>query len=183
MPRSSPHTKETKRKISRALKGHSHSEQTRRKISQTLKKKGIVPPSRKGEKMPDNAKKKISEANFARREEISKATKEWWCKNKHTRTGENHPLYGTGKTRIYCPLWYSDEFKELIFERDEYKCQNPDCEGTTEILVRHHIDYNKQNCHPSNVITVCQSCNAKANWNRDFWKILYSKILTKKGWL
>ena len=70
--------------------------------------------------------------------------------------------------------------KNIIKERDNFKCQN--C-GITEIkheikfkqkLHIHHIDYNKQNCKHSNLITTCQKCNSKANFNRDYWFAYYT---------
>ena len=34
----------------------------------------------------------------------------------------------------------------------------------------HHIYYNKKNCKESNLITLCNDHNTKANYNRNFWK-------------
>ena len=80
----------------------------------------------------------------------------------------------------YCPVWLDKEFKNSILERDNYKCQNPDCWGTSKKLTGHHIDYNKKNCDPSNVITLCQSCNSRANKNREYWTKFYREIMNKK---
>ena len=33
----------------------------------------------------------------------------------------------------------------------------------------HHIDYDKNNLDPKNLITLCQSCHIKTNYNRTFW--------------
>ena len=77
----------------------------------------------------------------------------------------------------------TDELKQKIRKRDSYICQN--C-GITEkihkikygrILTVHHIDYNKQNCKESNLITVCLSCNLKANGNRDYWFAYYKYLI------
>lgn len=56
-----PRTEEHKQKISLALKGRVISEEWRAKISQTNKDNGIIPPSRKGIKLSDEEKKKMSE--------------------------------------------------------------------------------------------------------------------------
>jgi len=45
------------------------------------------------------------------------------------------------------------------------------------VLHVHHIDYNKQNCKESNLITTCKSCNIKANKNRDYWEKFFTKKL------
>ena len=37
----------------------------------------------------------------------------------------------------------------------------------------HHIDYDKLNCKPENLITLCHSCHAKSNYNRDYWFAFY----------
>ena len=37
-------------------------------------------------------------------------------------------------------------------------------------IIVHYIDYNKQNRNPNNLITLCNSCNAKVNFNRNYWK-------------
>lgn len=34
---------------------------------------------------------------------------------------------------------------------------------------RNHIDYNKKNCNPKNLITLCRKCHSKTNSNRDYW--------------
>lgn len=77
----------------------------------------------------------------------------------------------------YCETWNDKEFKKYIFERDNYKCQNPDCWGNGGKLCRHHIDYNKKNCGLTNVITVCNSCNTRANANREWHTTYYNKIM------
>jgi len=95
-------------------------------------------------------------------------------------SGANNPMWNGGiSLGIYCPIWTSKEFKEYIFERDEHKCHNPDCWGTGTFLTRHHIDYDKKNCAPTNIITVCNSCNARANSNRDWHENNYKAIMAE----
>ena len=71
------------------------------------------------------------------------------------------------------------EFKKSILERDGYKCKNSLCRENSTKLCGHHIDYDKKNCSPSNVITICFSCNARANFNREFWQEHYKKIINE----
>jgi hypothetical protein len=95
-------------------------------------------------------------------------------------SGVNHPCWRGGISyEPYCQNWI-DEFKEMIKERDRYKCQNPDCRKNSKILIPHHINYVKKDCHPNNLITLCGSCNSRANFNREYWKQFYSKIMEKK---
>jgi len=95
--------------------------------------------------------------------------------------GENNPMWNGGVSLgVYCPIWTSREFKEYIFERDGHRCQNPDCLGTGTFLVRHHINYEKKDCNPSNIITVCNSCNARANVDRDWHTAYYQALMDKR---
>jgi hypothetical protein len=34
----------------------------------------------------------------------------------------------------------------------------------------HHIDYDKKNCNPDNLIALCHSCHMQTNHHREFWK-------------
>ena len=79
----------------------------------------------------------------------------------------------------YCQDWGKD-LKEFVKERDGYKCINPDCWCKDKILSVHHIDYNKKSCGPENLITVCRSCNSRANKDRKWHEAWYKAILTKR---
>ncbi|KKM81128.1 hypothetical protein LCGC14_1332980 [marine sediment metagenome] len=62
--------------------------------------------------------------------------------------------------------------KAKIRKRDNYTCQicnikEKDCYRELDI---HHIDYDKQNLDFDNLISLCQSCHMKTNFNRDYWK-------------
>ncbi len=80
----------------------------------------------------------------------------------------------------YCDVWLDKDFKQSIKERDGYQCLNPNCWGTSKRLTIHHIDYNKKNCDPSNLITLCASCNVRANKDRKWHKSWYNAILNKR---
>ncbi len=79
----------------------------------------------------------------------------------------------------YCDVW-TKEYKDFIKERDEWKCLNPKCRKTSKTICAHHIDYNKKNCEPWNIITVCMSCNGRANGNRKYWQKFYTNIMKEK---
>jgi len=94
--------------------------------------------------------------------------------------GENNPNWKGGiSCEPYCDAWDDKEYKDSIKERDNYQCQNPDCYGISKKLCLHHIDYNKKNCSPNNLITLCNSCNSRANYNREYWKKLYTDVISK----
>jgi hypothetical protein len=95
-------------------------------------------------------------------------------------SGANNPNWLGGKSyEPYCEIWKDREYKQDIRERDDSKCLNPCCCSKKPYdLTIHHIDYNKKNCRPSNLITICRSCNAKANYDRD-WHITWYQAIIK----
>jgi len=101
-----------------------------------------------------------------------------------SRSGESHYNWKGGiSCEPYCDTWFDKYFKKDIKTRDNYKCQNPDCWkkiGAAGDLTVHHTDYNKKNCIPSNLITLCRSCNVRANFNRDYWQDFYTIIMKDK---
>jgi hypothetical protein len=55
----------------------------------------------------------------------------------------------------YCDIWKRREYKRDL--RKDY-CENINCRNNCKLLVNHHIDLDKKNCHPSNIMTLCVSC-------------------------
>ena len=47
--------------------------------------------------------------------------------------------------------------------------------NATMKLKKNHIDYDKKNCNPENLITLCNHCNIKVNKNRDYWTKHFNK--------
>jgi len=45
------------------------------------------------------------------------------------------------------------------------KCK--ECENY--FIKPHHIDFNKKNNNPNNLISLCRSCHGQTNFNRDNW--------------
>lgn len=79
------------------------------------------------------------------------------------------------------PLGWTKTFKEQIRYRDGYKCQNLEC-GVSEVECRrkldvHHIDYDKENLNPKNLITLCMKCHRKTNGNRDYYYAYFTYIM------
>lgn len=97
--------------------------------------------------------------------------------------GESNPSWNGGSSfEPYCIEWTKD-LKEFVKCRDGYQCQNPGCWGNCTHLPLHihHIDYVKKNCHSNNLITLCISCNTRANYNRKYWQGFYGKLMKKEG--
>jgi uncharacterized protein YkuJ len=96
--------------------------------------------------------------------------------------GSGNPSWKGGKSfEPYCEVWKDIEFKTDIRERDGNKCLNPYCNSKNpNDLTIHHIDYDKKNCRPYNLITVCRSCNSAANKDRKWHKAWYQAIMHKR---
>ena len=89
--------------------------------------------------------------------------------------GSNSPNWQGGITFEPYPLGWTKTFKEQIRYRDGYKCQVcgcPEVECNRKLDV-HHIDYNKMNINIENLISLCQSCHMKTNFNRDYWELFF----------
>lgn len=103
-----------------------------------------------------------------------------YCYRKFNK-GKHHPNYIEGLIRKY-PLKFNNIIKESIRIRDHRQCQI--CGKSEKNYYRkldiHHIDYNKNNLDPENLISLCDSCHTKTNYNRDiyieFFKILKETI-------
>ena len=80
------------------------------------------------------------------------------------------------------PLYWTESLREFIRNKDNYICQK--CGKTQEENGRkldvHHIDYNKENCNLNNLVALCISCNAKVNYNKNYWIKFFKKLNEKK---
>lgn len=115
------------------------------------------------------------------RNKIGEASKRLWKTEDYIRkhSGENNPNWqgGISGEPLYNRDW-NEELKEKIRQRDDYQCQ--ECFTIQSKLKRklhiHHIDYDKENCDPNNLISLCHSCHVKTNnKNREKW-IEYFKL-------
>ena len=70
---------------------------------------------------------------------------------------------------------WTETLRRAIKERDRFRCQL--C-SRDNYLVVHHIDYNKKNCDPKNLITLCPSCHSKTNSRRNEWEAIFKKMMT-----
>ena len=112
----------------------------------------------------------------------------WWYSRRCptcaiiSRCGHNNCNWKGGISfEPYCEVWKDKEYKQDIRERDGNRCLNPYCNSKkSNDLTVHHIDYNKKNCHPSNLITVCRSCNCMANKDRDWHQTWYQAIIKNR---
>lgn len=82
---------------------------------------------------------------------------------------EEHYNWKGGISRFPYSLDWTETLRRSIRERDNYTCQICGNEQGDRVHSVHHIDYDKNNCNPDNLITLCISCHIKTNHNRDYW--------------
>lgn len=197
-------SKETKRKLRESRLGKSLSEKAKKKISIANKgktswnkdKKNVyseetimkMQVAKKGRKVSYKTKLKMSNIHKERyknndklRNAISRTSlKRWdeeWFRKKMT--GENSHAWKGGIGREPYSFEFDNILKEKIRERDGYccrKCGKSQKENRRKLDV-HHINYDKKDCRPDNLISLCDSCNIKANYNRNNWQKFYEKII------
>jgi len=101
--------------------------------------------------------------------------------------GEKNGRWQGGKSFEEYSLEWTKELKEQIRKRDNYTCQK--CGKIQEQEFRkegrklsvHHIDYNKKNCSPENLITLCRRCHSKVNNARIWWQGFFIGRLYQKN--
>ena len=145
------HTLESRQKIANALKGNDYAKGN--VLSSKTRKK--MSDSRKGKSFSESHKKAISISLM-----------------KLFENPANCPNWQGGLSFEPYSVDWTETLKRSIRQRDKYICQLCREKGNSV----HHIDYDKKNCNPRNLITLCQSCHMKTNFNRKFWqKLFYEK--------
>jgi len=158
------HSKESKRKIAKSLKGKSGS------LSRNWN--GGLPI--------------CTICGLKTKDYNSSLCRQCW-KNTNPFSGINNPNYVDGQGNAPYPTEFNDKLKEKIRNRDSFICQHcglyedDHFRGNKHInLTIHHIDYNCNNCCNLNLITLCNSCNVQANHNRDYYFSYYRYIIDNK---
>ena len=150
-------SEETKRKIGEASKGRIHTEESKLKMSQKGKDNPMY-----GRTHSEESKRKMREVKLGIKNPM------------YNHTGELNPAWKGGSSfEPYCPK-FNESLKRKIRERDGYTCQY--CGDPGKHV--HHIDHNKKNSNPSNLITLCLPHNTKAEYNPTLWEHLFRNILT-----
>ncbi|MCK4824847.1 HNH endonuclease [bacterium] len=109
--------------------------ETRKKVSESIKKL----PARSGFSHSEETKRKMSE----------------------THEGEKCHLWKGGISYEPYSIDWTATLKRSIRERDHYTCQLCGKLQSDRAFDVHHIDEDKKNCNPDNLITLCHNCHAK----------------------
>lgn len=104
----------------------------------------------------------------------SEKTKQQWQnpERKAMMMGENNPNWQGGVSfEPYSPE-FNETLKREIRERDNHTCAISGEPGRHV----HHINYDKTDNRPENLITLSTNCHTKTNFNREYWECFLSPI-------
>lgn len=123
-----------------------------------------------GKHLTEETKKKLSLAHKGHI--TSEETKrKIGLSNSISQKGEKSSLWKGGISFEPYGLEFNNQLREQIRKRDNYTCQ--ECKHIQKQLGYklhiHHIDFNKKNNSPNNLISLCRNCHAQTNFNRDNW--------------
>jgi hypothetical protein len=167
-------SKEHVEKVRKALTGIRRSEETKEKIKKARAKqimpKGVKAYNWKGGKPACIDCKKTK----------SYAKRCWDCYIKYN-IGSNNPAWREGASKKGYPPEFNAKLKLKIRTRDKFSCclcgrtEKEERAELKQSLSVNHIDFNKKNCHESNLNTLCLRCNVRINFAREYWTKFFSK--------
>ncbi len=184
------HKPETKKKISDALSGEkgiwygmagkNHPSYGTYRSDENKQKRSEASKGKKnpfyGKKHTPKSRKKISIAGKGR-----KHTPETCQKMSKSRSGEKHPNWQGGKSSEPYGKEFNKKLKNEIRKRDGNKCQLCSKRKYKKELAVHHIDYDKKNNEPTNLISLCRNpCHSRTNGNRKYWEKYFKNVMKKK---
>ena len=147
--------------INNPMYGKNHSKEAKEKISKAHKDKSSW---NKGKHFSEDTKRKMSKAAIKR---MSSWKEKQLCSKRNK--GVKNPNWKGGISYEPYSVDWTITLKRSIRERDHYVCQIcGDLQGDVTFCC-HHIDYDKRNCNPDNLITLCNKCHTKTNCNRKCW--------------
>ncbi|MEK6879708.1 MAG: HNH endonuclease signature motif containing protein [Nanoarchaeota archaeon] len=169
------HTEETKKKMSEKRKGIPHTEEWKFKVKKVFLEKAIFNNCLNCGKSYRTKKFSQSKSRYCSKEcqYSSVIFKKMMASNSKPdmKLEKNSAWKGGISFEPYSVDW-TETLKRAVRERDKYICKICGLYG----LDIHHIDYNKKNCDLENLITLCHSCHAKTNYNRDYWQKYFKNL-------
>jgi hypothetical protein len=176
------HTEDARDKMSKNKKGKKtwivgKSKEEYPQLSNSGRKRGCVPWNKGLTKEEDERVASLKGRKVWWGEKISKSIKD----NK-SMTKEKNPNWQGGISYYPYPEDWTESLRESIRERDNYICQlcgihQDELDIKLDI---HHIDYDKNNLSPRNLISLCRSCHLKTNYDREEW-CKYFNLISKEN--
>ena len=91
-------------------------------------------------------------------------------------SGSNNHAWLGGVSFLPYPVNWTIYFRETIRRRDNYTCALCGKEQNERKHSVHHINYDKEDICPENLITLCTVCHLKTNNDREYWQNLFDMI-------
>jgi len=127
-----------------------------------------------GSRHTSKSKDKISKAHTGKKFSIER---------RRNRRGPNSPIWKGGVTYDNRPPELTPEYKQAIRRRDGFTCQlcGYTNRGKKWKLPTHHIDENRHNNHPDNMITICRACHGETKIIADkaAWFMVCTNLVKK----
>ena len=105
-----------------------------------------------------------------------KDSKETRRKKSEAQKGEKGSNWQGGISFEPYSIDWTRSLRISIRERDHYTCQLCGKKQGDRAFDIHHIDYNKKNCNPENLMTLCANCHTKTSYNRQYWKNYFQSL-------
>jgi len=91
-------------------------------------------------------------------------------------TGEQNPSWRGGISFEPYPTTWTAHFRKAIRKRDNHTCALcSKVQGEKRFAV-HHINYDKEDLRPENLVTLCKSCHSKTGSDREYWTNLFEMV-------
>jgi hypothetical protein len=163
------------------MKGKTHTLESINKMSESHKGKTPWNKNKKGIHLSPATEFKKGQASTRKDEQLSEETKKKISQSRLGKyKGESNPNWRGGIAFLpYCSK-FNKELKERIRDRDKRTCQLCGEKENGKRLRVHHIHYDKPNCEPD-LLSLCHSCHAKTNGNRDYWEDYFIELLIRRG--
>lgn len=116
--------------------------------------------------------------------EVSKAVSLIKRRNSRVYCPNCIPITRQGRKGFYVgyPKEFNPTLRHQIRKRDNFTCQNcgkhQDNTGTLHV---HHIDYNKFNNDPLNLIALCVTCHGQTNWATEVWQEKFTNVMNHRS--
>lgn len=145
-------------------------------INLSVAQRGRIGPNR-GKIMSAEQKGKIS-ASMKRQ-----ITPDYRARMSACQKGEKNHQWLGGLSMVEYGWDFTDELKEEVRRRDNHTCQICSVPQTEcrEDLHCHHVDYDKTNSDPVNLIALCRRCHTRTNHNRPHWTAFFQKLILQKS--
>lgn len=140
-------------------------QETREKIRKKVKNKYKDPEY--GRQLTEKRIKTFARLDVKKKmRESQKGNTNGFKKGNRLSVGKRNGRWKGGISNNPYPTVWTKELRQAIRQRDKYICQISSYYPSFSV---HHIDYDKNNCEPENLITLSNRSHSKTNSNREHW--------------